>query len=420
MTTRRQILNITELDIISPNVYANPSLLHERYERYRKEAPVVWIDQAPYRPFWALTKHADISEIEKQNTLFINEPRQNFVPKDVEDLTIAAMGKRTAAVRTIIDMDEPDHRKYRSVTQSWFLGPGVAKFQGRVEEICHTWIETMREKGPECDFASDIANFVPLAVIMSILGLPEKDMPFILKSTQQLFGASDSDMKDENNDYGVTVFNNLMAYLGELVAKRRLEPTDDLASVIANGIVDGAPMAMLETLSYLLITATAGHETTSSALAGGLLALIENPIQMAKVKADPSLWDRGAADEVVRWVTPIRHMIRTATEDYVLRGQKISAGDSLAMLYLSANRDEDVFTNPYQFDIERPTARHLAFGIGAHFCLGRLLALSEIRTFFKQLLPALEYIELAGEPRFAESNFIGSLKKLPVRYKFKT
>jgi cytochrome P450 len=255
---------------------------------------------------------------------------------------------------------------------------------------------------------------------MSILGLPEKDMPFILKSTQQLFGASDLDMKDENNDYGVTVFNNLMAYLVELVAKRRLEPTDDLASVIANGIVDGAPMAMLETLSYLLITATAGHETTSSALAGGLLALIENPIQMAKVKADPSLWDRGAADEVVRWVTPIRHMIRTATEDYVLRGQKIIAGDSLAMLYLSANRDEDVFTNPYQFDIERPTARHLAFGIGAHFCLGRLLALTEIRTFFKQLLPALEYIELAGEPRFAESNFIGSLKKLPVRYKFKT
>ncbi len=155
-------MNITELDIISPNVYANPSLLHERYERYRKEAPVAWIDQAPYRPFWALTKHTDISEIEKQNTLFINEPRQNFVPKDVEDFTIAAMGKRTAAVRTIIDMDEPDHRKYRSVTQSWFLGPGVAKFQGRVEEICHTWIETMREMGPECDFASDIANFVLL------------------------------------------------------------------------------------------------------------------------------------------------------------------------------------------------------------------------------------------------------------------
>lgn len=413
-------MNTAELDIISPHVYANPKLLHARFEQYRKEAPVVWIDLEPYRPFWALTKHADIAEIEKQNTLFINEPRQNFVPKEVEDMTLAAMGKRTAAVRTIIDMDEPDHRKYRSVTQSWFLGPGVAKFQGRVEEICQTWIEKMREVGPECDFASDIANFVPLAVIMSILGLPEEDMPFVLKSTQQLFGASDSDMKDENNDYGVTVFHNLMAYLGELVAKRRMQPTDDLASVIANGVVDGAPMAMLETLSYLLITATAGHETTSSALAGGMLALIENPDQMAKVIADPGLWDRSAADEVVRWVTPIRHMIRTATQDYVLKGQKIRAGDSLAMLYLSANRDEDVFPNPYHFDVERPAPRHLAFGIGAHFCLGRLLALTEIRTFFKLLLPRLESIELAGEPRFAESNFIGTLKKLPVRYKFKS
>jgi hypothetical protein len=412
-------LNTSEFDIISPNVYANPSLLQERYERYRKEAPVVWIDQAPYRPFWALTRHADISEIEKQNTLFINEPRQNLVPKEVEDATLAVLGKRTAAVRTIIDMDEPDHRKYRSVTQSWFLGSGVARFQGRVEEICQTWIEKMREVGPECDFACDIANFVPLAVIMSILGLPDEDMPFVLKSTQQLFGASDSDMKDENDDYGVTVFHNLMAYLGELVAKRRREPTDDLASVIANGMVDGAPMAMLETLSYLLITATAGHETTSSALAGGMLALIRNPDEISKVIADPTLWDRSAADEVVRWTTPLWHMMRTATQDYVLRGQTIRAGDSLAMMYLSANRDEEVFTNPYQFDVTRPAARHLAFGIGSHFCLGRLLALTEIRTFFKQLLPRLEKIELAGEPRFAESNFIGTLKKMPVRYQFK-
>jgi cytochrome P450 len=412
-------MNTSEFDIISPHVYGDPATLHARYEKYRKEAPIVWIDQAPYRPFWALTRHADIAEIEKQNTLFINEPRQNLVPREVEDHTLATMGKRTAAIRTIIDMDEPDHRKYRNVTQSWFLGSGVARFQGRVEEICHAWIEKMREIGPECDFASDIANYVPLAVIMSILGLPEKDMPFVLRSTQQLFGASDSDMKDEHNDYGLTVFTKLMEYLGELVAQRRREPTEDLASVIANGMVDGAPMAMLETLSYLLIATTAGHETTSSALAGGMHAMVQNPDQIEKLIADPTLWDRGAADEIVRWVTPLRHMMRTATQDYVMHGQTIRAGDSLAMMYLSANRDESIFPNPYQFNVERPAARHLAFGIGAHFCLGRLLALTEIRTFFKQLLPRLASIELAGEPKFAESNFIGTLKTLPVRYRFK-
>ena len=408
-----------ECDIVSPHVYGNPALLHERYARYRREAPVAWIDQHPYRPFWAVMKHADIIEVEKQNTLFISEPRINLVPREAEDATIAAMGKRTAMVRTLLDMDEPDHRKYRSITQSWFLGSGVARFQGRVEVICRDWVDRMRERDGECDFASDIANFVPLAVIMSILGLPESDTDFVLRSTQQLFGASDPDMSDESGNHGVTVFNELMAYMGRLVEQRRREPTDDLASVIAHGMVDGAPMAMLETLSYLLMTATAGHETTASALTGGLLALLQNPDQLDRVRQRPELWDTSAVDEVVRWSTPIRHMMRTANEDYVLRGQKIRAGDSLAMMYLSANRDEEVFEDPFRFDVERRAGRHLAFGVGAHFCVGRLLALTEIRTFFRELLGRVESIELAGDPRPAQSNFIGTLKALPVRYRFK-
>lgn len=410
-------------DIVSPGIYANPALLHERYARFRREEPVAWIEQEPFRPFWALTRHADIMEVERQNKIFISEPRITLVPREVEEQTIAALGKRTAMVRTILDMDEPDHRKYRSVTQSWFLGPGVARFQSRVESVCSHWIDRMqeREKGGEgsCDFAADIANFVPLSVIMTILGLPESDMQFVLRSTQQLFGASDPDMQDDSGDYGRTVFMELMGYLGELVERRRREPTDDLASVIANGVIDGAPMAMLETLSYLLITSTAGHETTASALAGGLLAMLENPQQLQLLRAQPELWDGTAADEVVRWVTPVRHMMRTATEDYVLRGQKIRAGDSVAMMYLSANRDEEVFDQPFRFDVQRTGNRHLAFGMGVHFCLGRLLALNEIRAFFKQLLQRVEHIELAGPAVPAQSNFVGTLKSLPVRYRFK-
>ena len=413
-------MSIANCDIISPHIYKNPALLHENYARYRREAPVAWIDQEPYRPFWALTKHADIIEVCKQNKIFINEPRVNLVPRQAEDATIAAMGKRTAVVRTLLDMDEPDHRKYQAITQNWFLGSGVARFQDKVEAICETWINNMRERGNQCDFSSDIANFVPLAVIMSILGLPEKDTDFILRSTQQLFGASDPDMRDENLNDGITVFNDLMAYMGQLVAQRRLEPTDDLASVIAHGMVDNAPMAILETLSYLLVTATAGHETTASALSGGLLALLQNPDQLLKVQQQPMLWETTAVDEVVRWTTPVRHMVRTATEDYLLNGQKIKAGDSLAMLYLSANRDEEAFSNPFQFDVERHHERHLAFGIGAHFCVGRLLAMMEIKTFFKILLARVEKIELAGEPRMAESNFIGTVKNLPISYSFKS
>lgn len=412
-------MDTTEVDIVSPHLYADPALLHERMARYRNEAPVAWVAQEPYRPFWAVTRHELIAEVERQNQLFINEPRQNLVPREVEDRTIAMMGSRTAAVRTIIDMDEPDHRKYRSVTQQWFLGPGVARFQGRVEAICKRWIDHMQSLGTECDFAADIANYIPLSVIMSILGLPEEDMEFVLRSTQQLFGASDPDMRGDEDDYGVTVFTELMAYLSRLVEARRREPTEDLASVIANGIVDGAPMAMLETLSYLLIATTAGHETTASAMAGGLLALLQHPDQLRLATERPELWDSTGADEVVRWVTPIRHMFRTATEDYVLAGQQIRAGDNLCMFYLSANRDERVFPEPFRFDLQRAAGRHLSFGIGSHFCLGRLLALTEIRTMFKQLLARLEHIELAGEALPAQSNFIGGLKKLPVRYRFR-
>ena len=407
-------------DIVSPGVYANPELLHARYARYRREEPVAWIDQEPYRPFWAVTRHADIMEVERQHQIFINEPRVTLVPREVEDQTTAALGKRTAMVRSLLDMDEPDHRKYRAVAQSWFMGPGVARFQSRVDTVCSNWIDRMQEQGGQCDFAADIANFVPLSVIMTILGLPESDMQFVLRSTQQLFGASDPDMQDDSGDYGRTVFMQLMGYLGELVERRRREPTDDLASVIANGVIDGAPMAMLETLSYLLVTSTAGHETTASALAGGLLAMLQNPDQLQLLRDRPELWNEGAADEVVRWVTPIRHMMRTATQDYVLRGKQIKAGDSLAMLYLSANRDEEAFVDPFRFDVQRTNSRHLAFGFGVHFCLGRLLALNEIKSFFKQLLQRVEHIELAGEAVQAQSNFVGTLKSLPVRYKFKS
>ena len=407
-------------DIVSPDVYANPELLHARYARYRREEPVTWIDKEPYRPFWAVTRHADIMEVERQHQIFINEPRVTLVPREVEDQTTAALGKRTAMVRSLLAMDEADHRKYRAGAQSWCMGPGVARFQSRVDTVCSNWIDRMQEKGGQCDFAADIANFVPLSVIMTILGLPESDMQFVLRSTQQLFGASDPDMQDDSGDYGRTVFMQLMGYLGELVERRRREPTDDLASVIANGVIDGAPMAMLETLSYLLVTSTAGHETTASALAGGLLAMLQNPDQLQLLRDRPELWNEGAADEVVRWVTPIRHMMRTATQDYVLRGQQIKAGDSLAMLYLSANRDEEAFVDPFRFDVQRANSRHLAFGFGVHFCLGRLLALNEIKSFFKQLLQRVEHIELAGEAVQAQSNFVGTLKSLPVRYRFKS
>lgn len=406
-------------DIVSPQVYATPDVLHANYARYRQESPVAWVEPALYRPFWAITKFADIVDIEREHTLFINAPRITLVPQDVEALAAQTMGHRTAAMRSILDMDAPDHRKYRAVAQSWFLGPGVARFQARVDEVCRRWLQHMRDKGGECDFASEIANFVPLSVIMTILGLPDSDMDFVLRSTHQMFAASDPDLRGDSADYGRTVFADLMAYLSDVLEQRRRHPTDDLSSVIAHGVVDGAPMALLESLSYMLITSTGGHETTASALAGGLLALLQHPEQMRAVRENPALWQDRALHEVLRWVTPVRHMLRTATADYALRGHTIRAGDSVALMYLSANRDEEVFERPFVFDVQRDQSRHLAFGSGVHFCLGRMLALAEMRTFFTLLMEQTSHIELAGNPVFAQSNFVGTLKSLPVRYRFK-
>jgi cytochrome P450 len=403
-------------DIVSSQIYTDPDKLEERYAAMRRNSPITYIEHDMYRPFWALVRHKDISEISKQNDLFINAPRLTLVPKAVEEYLASTGRGRDGSVRTIIDMDEPDHRKYRNITQSWFLGPGVAKFEGRVQAIAKRFVDRMGEIGSECDFASDIANWYPLHVIMSILGLPEEDAPFILRSTQAILAASDPELQKDQSEYGTAEFEKLFAYLGTIVEKRRREPTDDLGSVIANGLVDGQAMGMLETLSYLMLASTAGHETTSSSIAGGLLALTQNPDVEKATRVDPGLWDTGA-DEIVRWVSPIRHFMRTATRDYAIEDKIIKAGDSVAMFYLSANRDESVFDNPFEFNPARTPNRHLGFGVGAHFCLGRLLALTEIRTIMREIQSRVSNIELADKPQWVQSNFVGALKHLPIRYK---
>lgn len=403
------------LDITRPALYRDPAALHERYALLRREAPVTWVEGSAYRPFWALTRYNDISEVSRQPEAFINAPRLTLIPQAVEEHLVAQGQGREKSVRTIIDMDQPDHRKYRNVTQSWFLGPGVAKFQSRVEAIAKRFVDKMASMDGRCDFARDIGLWVPLHVIMSILGLPEKDAPFVLRSTQAMLAASDPELQRDAQQYGTAEFQQLFAYLGDVVERRRREPSDDLGSVIANGLVDGAAMGMLETLSYLLIASTAGHETTSSAIGGGLLALLEHPETQQRLRADPALWDL-AADEVVRWVSPIRHFMRTAVADCQIGGVDIRAGQSVAMFYLSANRDEAAFEAPFEFRPDRSPNRHLGFGIGGHFCLGRLLALAEIRALFRELLARTRSIELDGPVEWVESHFVGGLKRLPLRY----
>jgi cytochrome P450 len=270
--------------------------------------------------------------------------------------------------------------------------------------------------GGQCDFAKDIAMMFPLNVILSILGLPESDYGRMLKLTQELFGSQDEDMQRGSDPIDlVAVVQDFFAYFTKLTEDRRANPTDDMASVVANARINGEELTMIQTISYYVIAATAGHDTTASAIAGGMHALIENPDQLARLKNDLSLLNT-AADEIIRWVTPVKHFMRTATEDFPLGGKIIKAGDSVLLSYPSGNRDTEAFIDPDKFDIGRSPNKHLSFGFGVHYCLGAMLARMEIKAFLKALLPRLESVELAGEPKWMKTIFVGGLKTLPIKY----
>lgn len=397
-----------------PSAYADEPRFFEACRVLRREAPIHrYVDPTGgFNPFYAITKHADVLEIELHNNIFINEPRPVLGP--------ASADKRNEEnghmLRTLIHVDDPEHRDLRGVTSEWFLPKSLAKLDVRLAELAKRYVDKMASMGGECDFARDIAMQLPLNVILDILGLPESDYPRMLKLTQELFGASDEELsRGSSPEDLIAVIQDFFAYFTRITEDRRANPTGDLASVVANGRINGEELTMMQTISYYVIAATAGHDTTASAIAGGLHALIENPDQLRRLQDDPGLVAT-AADEIIRWVTPVKHFMRTATEDYTIRGTTIKKGESVLLSYPSANRDEEVFDRPDEFDITRSPNKHLAFGFGVHYCLGAMLARMEIKAVLAELIPRLRTIELAGEPSLMKTTFVGGLKHLPVRY----
>lgn len=270
--------------------------------------------------------------------------------------------------------------------------------------------------GPECDFVQEVAVNFPLFVIMSLLGVPESDFPRMLQYTQELFGNDDAEFSaGASKEDQLAVLLDMFGYFTALTAARREQPTEDLASAIANALVDGESLSDVDTVSYYVIIATAGHDTTSATISGGVQALIENPDQLLRLIDEPSLMGL-ASEEMIRWVTPVKEFMRTASKDNMIRGVPIAAGESVLLSHPSGNRDEDVFTDPFRFDIGPDLNKHVAFGYGVHFCLGAALARMEMNSFFSALVPRLKSIALAGEPEHTATIFVGGLKHLPIRY----
>jgi cytochrome P450 len=420
--------------LVNPEAVADESVLAD-FAYLRAHDPVHWTEPAGFRPFWSITAHADITAISKQNDRYINRQRTYLSPIEGEEWTRAMTGD-SHLFRTLVDLDDPQHMKLRRLTHNWFMPTNLKKLEAEIAALAKSHVDRMAALGPECDFVSEVALWYPLRVIMKLLGIPESDEPMMLQMTQEIFGPQDPDvvarskrvttgngglMTGSTGDPQVDLLATVQmffTYFREVTADRRANPRDDLASVIANGIIDGEPIDELSATSYYAIVATAGHDTTSSSAAGGLLQLIRNPDQIAKLKADPSLLP-AAVEEMIRWVTPVKHFMRTATEDAVVGGKTIKAGDGLTLFYWSGNRDTSVWPDADRFRVDRGTNPQTAFGNGVHLCLGLHLARMELRALFAELLPRLDSIELAGEPKNSIANFVSGLKTLPVRYKMR-
>ena len=402
--------------LANPEAYADDARLHAALAHLRANEPVVWVDNPPYRPFWGITKHSDIMAIERDNELFISGPRPLLMPAEGDDV-MKQHQDAGIGLRTLIHMDDPHHRDVRKIGADWFRPKAMRDLKVRVDELAKRYVDRMRDIGPECDFVTDIAINYPLYVILSLLGLPEDDFPRMLKLTQEMFGGDDAEHKrgKGTTEDLLAVLMDFFAYFSALTAARRDHPTDDLASAIANGTIDGEPLSDMDTVSYYVIVASAGHDTTKDAISGGLRALIDNQDQLTRLRSDLSLMGT-AVEEMIRWTTPVKEFMRTATADTEIRGVPIAAGESVYLAYVSANRDEEIFTDPFRFDVGRDPNKHLAFGYGVHFCLGAALARMEMNSLFSELLPRLESIELAGEPELSATTFVGGLKHLPVRY----
>lgn len=413
-------------EIVDPKAYADGKRVDEAFAWLRANAPLDVATVEGFDPFWVVTRHADILSIERQNDLFHNEDRSATLTTIEADKRVRAMmGGKPNILRSLVQMDNPDHMQYRRLTQAWFMPQNLRKLEDRVREIARGFIDKMAEKGTECDFARDVAFLYPLHVIMEVLGVPPADEPRMLKLTQELFGTQDPDVNRAGKEVGSaddalamineTIFD-FMTYFNTMTEDRRQNPREDLASVIANGAVYGQPLGHLEAMSYYIIAATAGHDTTSNTTAGAMWALSENPDQFRKVKDDLSLIP-SMVEESIRWETPVKHFMRTATDDTEIAGQKIARNDWLFLAYPSGNRDEAVFDDPFQFKVDRSPNKHVAFGYGAHVCLGQHLARMEMRLLWEELLPRLRSVELSGKPSRTQANFVSGPKSVPIRFR---
>jgi len=410
-------LSLDKIDIIGPDHYAANGYPHDEWALLRREAPIYWFDRFGGDPFWAVTKHEDICWISRQPKRFLNAPRlavfEEREPPNREDIG-----------QHLLVMDPPAHGQFRRLVSSRFTPRALERMHADIEKLASDILDDVATDGAtsEIDFVEKVSSILPLVAIADILGVPREDWQQMFRWTNEAIGSSDPEYRREGEtpeETGERARLAVFEYFAKLAEKRRKDPKDDLVSILANAKVDGAPLRPVDVLMYYNLIVIAGNETTRNATSGGLLALIQNPGELEKLRLNPGLIP-SAVEEIVRWVTPVIQFCRTAVEDVEYKGQKIRKGEAFCLFYPSANRDEDIWPDPYAFRVDRDPNPHVGFGIGEHFCLGANLARLELRVMFRHLAERLEHVELSGPVQRLRSSFIGGIKHMPIRYSLRS
>ncbi|MEM7410866.1 MAG: cytochrome P450 [Myxococcota bacterium] len=426
-------LSLDTLDIHSKDLYVERGYPWREWDLLRREAPVFWYEREGIAPFWAITRHADILTISKHAEVFVNSRRLRLQTIAEDELQFGSQRGRAEArgwdpdePPDFIFMDDPRHRDFRLLSARRFTPAALRKLEVHFDALAQKFagefsgeLEAAAAAGKTCDFVRGFAQKLPLSAIGEMMGLPTGDWMRLKTLTNVLIGAPEPEFFHDGEDRNLGVlraFDEITEYMIDLVRDRRAKGPggDDLSTLIVHSEIDGKPLTEQQLQGYLFVILAAGNETTQNALSGGVHALLEHPDQRALLCSDPRHVN-GAAEEILRWTSPVVQFARTAVRDFELSGTTIRAGEDVGMWYPSANRDEAVFEDPYRFDITRQPNRHLAFGgFGAHFCLGANLARWELRAALRALIPLLPRFESAGPPERVPNLHVSAIHRMPV------
>jgi cholest-4-en-3-one 26-monooxygenase len=399
-------MSLDTIDLTDKDVFVR-GVPHDWFASLRREAPVFWHDEPDGPGFWCVTRYDDVVTVNRDNQTFSSHEGAVFMwDLPAEDLEQQRL--------MMLNMDPPIHTRYRRLVNKGFTPRMVSELEQTVRARTRSILDTVTPRG-ECDFVTDVAAELPLQVIADILGVPQEDRHKMFDWSNRMIGSEDP-------EYGVTqeeaqlASMELFAYAAKLAEDKRSQPGQDLISILSGAEVDGERLTQLEIDLFFMLLTVAGNETTRNQVSHGLLALLEHPDQLERLRANRDLLP-GAVEEMLRCASPVMHFRRTATQDLTLNEQAVAAGDKVVIWYVSANHDERVFDDPMRFNIERSPNEHVAFGGGGpHFCLGANLARMEIRVMFDELLDRWPELELAGEPQRLRSNFINGIKHIPLRF----